>query len=178
MTVLTPDKAILLTAWIDQHRDLLKPPVGNAIFWEDAEFIVMIVGGPNFRNDYHVDPAAEIFLQLEGTMILKVREQNGAREIPIAPMNIYTLPALVPHCPLRPMNSVGLVIERKRKEHEFDGFQWYCEQCDNKLYEYFFHLTDIVKELPPIFDSFYNDPKKSTCARCGARLRKPENPSE
>ena len=40
--------------WIDDNRNLLKPPIGNQIVYKDNDdFIVMVVGGPNKRNDYH-----------------------------------------------------------------------------------------------------------------------------
>ena len=39
-----------LRAWIDEHRHLLKPPVGNKCIVAD-DFIVMVVGGPNVRTD-------------------------------------------------------------------------------------------------------------------------------
>src|SRR6185437_11657865 len=46
--------AFNLQAWIDEHRHLLKPPVGNKCI-VDGDFIIMIVGGPNARSDYHWD---------------------------------------------------------------------------------------------------------------------------
>ena len=46
-----------LQAWIDRNRPLLRPPVGNKLLYQDSELIVMAVGGPNSRKDYHHDPA-------------------------------------------------------------------------------------------------------------------------
>ena len=42
--------------WIKENRSLLKPPVGNKVIYQDGDFMVMVVGGPNSRKDYHVDP--------------------------------------------------------------------------------------------------------------------------
>ena len=63
-----------LKGWIEEHRHLLKPPVGNAQIWENADFIVMIVGGPNARKDYHINPTEELFHQIEGDITLKIIE--------------------------------------------------------------------------------------------------------
>ena len=165
--------SINLKQWIDENRQWLKPPVGNKLVFEDAEFIVMVVGGPNTRKDYHVDDGEEFFYQVEGGIVLKVVENGVPRDIPIRQGEIFLLPPRVPHSPQRPANTVGLVVERKRAEGELDGFQWYCEQCGNKLYEEFVHITDIVKQLPPIFDRFYSSEQNSTCKRCGTKMRRP-----
>src|SRR5690625_6642239 len=52
--------------WIERHRHLLKPPVGNKLVFEEAGMTVMVVGGPNQRVDFHDDPGEEFFYQLEG----------------------------------------------------------------------------------------------------------------
>ena len=67
-----------LQQWIDQHRELLRPPVGNKLLFEDAEFIVMAVGGPNARKDFHHDPGEELFYQLEGDILLKTVQDGKA----------------------------------------------------------------------------------------------------
>src|SRR5579883_861375 len=74
--------AVNLKAWIDEHRHLLKPPVGNALIW-NSNFLVMVVGGPNQRTDYHVNPGEELFYQVEGDIVLKVMEDGSPRDIPI-----------------------------------------------------------------------------------------------
>ena len=164
-------------AWIDSHRHLLKPPVGNKMVYEDSEFIIMVVGGPNARKDYHYDEGEEFFYQLEGDITLKVVEDGVPRAIPIRQGEIFLLPSRIPHSPQRPANTVGLVIERKRETEELDGFLWFCEKCGNKLYEEFVVLTNIVTQLPPIFDRFYNTPEHCTCKKCGTRMERPPKPT-
>ena len=159
--------------WIDNNRHLLKPPVGNKVVYENTEFIIMVVGGPNTRKDYHIDEGEEFFYQLEGTMILRIMENGSPKDINIQEGEIFLLPPKVPHSPQRFENTVGLVIERKRNITELDGFQWYCDECNELLYEKYFHLTDIVRQLPPLFASFWENKNARTCDVCNAFLEKP-----
>lgn len=152
--------------WIDEHRHLLKPPVGNKCI-VDGDFIVMVVGGPNERTDYHWDEGPEFFYQVEGEMVLKVQEDGKVRDIPIRAGEVFYLPPRVPHSPQRMAGSVGLVIERKRLSHEQDGLLWYCERCNAKLYEEFFLLRDIEQDFPAVFDRFYRSTEHRTCGACG-----------
>ncbi|MGB4857825.1 MAG: 3-hydroxyanthranilate 3,4-dioxygenase [Dokdonella sp.] len=156
-----------LHCWIDEHRHLLKPPVGNKCI-VDGDFIIMIVGGPNSRSDYHHDEGPEFFHQLEGEMVLKVQEDGKARDIPIRAGEIFYLPPNVPHSPQRSANSIGLVIERRRLADEKDGLSWYCQDCNTKLYEEFFTLHSIESDLPPVFERFHNSLEARTCPQCGA----------
>jgi 3-hydroxyanthranilate 3,4-dioxygenase len=166
--------AIDLHAWIDQHRDLLKPPVGNKCI-VDGDFIVMIVGGPNRRSDFHYDEGPEFFYQLEGEMSLRVQENAGVRDIPIRAGEIFYLPPGIWHSPQRAAGSVGLVVERKRLAHERDGLAWFCASCNNLLYEEFFVLKDIEVDLPEVFDHFFASPTRRTCSRCGTVHPLPES---
>jgi len=163
----TPLKALDLRGWIDQHRELLKPPVGNKLVYHDTEFIIMVVGGPNARRDFHVDPAEEFFQQLEGDMSLRVVQDGRIVEVPIRAGEVLLLPPRVPHSPQRPAGSVGLVVERRRRPGELDGFQWYCERCHALLYQEQLALTDIETQLAPVFERFYADPERRRCRRCG-----------
>ena len=158
--------------WIDQHRDLLKPPVGNAQIWEDGDLMVTVVGGPNQRTDYHDDPVEEFFYQMEGEMALRVMEEDGKppRDIPIREGDIFFLPAHVRHSPQRPVpGSAGLVIEPKRPPGEKDAFEWYCLECHHLVHRVEVLLRSIVKDLPPLFEAFYADTARRKCSHCGAQ---------
>lgn len=166
--------AFNLLEWIDAHREQLRPPVCNAQVFDEDDFIVMIVGGPNSRNDYHIDEGPELFYQIEGDMLLKVIADERREDIWIREGEMLLLPPRVPHSPQRFPDTVGLVVERKRLEHELDGFLWFCDNCDNKLYEEYLHVDDIVAQLPPIFERFYGSQANRTCDDCGTVLPQPE----
>ncbi len=158
--------------WIDENRHLLKPPVGNRRVFRDSAMIIQVVGGPNARQDYHVDPGEEFFYQLEGDMLLKTVQDGRQVDVPIREGEILLLPPLVPHSPQRYADTVGLVIERDRRPGEQDGLQWYCERCGNLLYEEFFALTDIERQFPPVFERFFANAALRTCKRCGTVLER------
>jgi 3-hydroxyanthranilate 3,4-dioxygenase len=153
--------------WIDDNREFLKPPVCNKQMFESGDFIVQVVGGPNSRTDYHVDEGSELFYQVEGEMLLKTVQDGELVDIPIRQGEIFLLPPRVPHSPQRFKDTVGIVIERTRAPHELDGFMWFCARCGNKLHEEFLHVSDIVKDLPPVFERFYSNAGARTCKRCG-----------
>lgn len=157
---------INLSAWIDRNRHLLKPPVSNKCI-VDGDFIIMIVGGPNARSDYHYDEGPEFFYQLEGEMLLKVQEEGTARDIPIRAGDLFYLPPKVPHSPQRMPDSIGLVVERRRLPGERDGLLWFCQHCNHKLYEEYFALESIEHDFPPVIERFRNAVDARTCSQCG-----------
>lgn len=169
--------------WIEENRHLLKPPVGNKAIWENREFMVTVVGGPNNRADFHINQGEEFFYQLEGDINLKIVDPehpgNGDqparfKDLPIREGEIYLLPPNVPHSPQRPANTVGLVLERKRRPGENDGFAWFCKGCHRKLYEESLYVTSIVTDLPPVFERFYGNPSLTLCRHCGTQHVKGE----
>jgi len=159
--------------WIDDHRDLLKPPVGNKAVYKDADFIVMVVGGPNARKDYHFNEGEEFFYQLEGDVEVMIQENGKAVTVPIKEGEIFLLPPRIPHNPKRGANTVGLVIERRRKENEQDGLLWFCENCNHKLYEEYFPLNNIEKDFQSVFKKFYSSEELRTCKECGTIMQPP-----
>jgi len=162
-----------LQAWIEQNRPLLRPPVGNKLLFQNAEMIVMAVGGPNSRKDFHHDPGEEFFHQLEGNMVLKTIQDGRVVDIPIAAGEVLMLPANVPHSPQRFAGSVGIVVERKRGPDELDGFSWYCESCGHCLFLTWVPVSNIETQLPGVFERFYSDPTARTCERCGTVMQAP-----
>lgn len=163
-------KPFNLKQWINDNRDLLKPPVGNKNLYADAgDYIVMIVGGPNARKDYHFNETEELFYQLEGSIKVTIQEEGKPVEIMINEGEMFLLPARVPHRPERPAGTVGLVIECKRPEQDvLDGLMWFCEKCNHPLHEYRFHLDNIEKDFLPRFREFYGSENHRTCKSCGA----------
>lgn len=163
-----------LMQWIEDNKHLLKPPVGNKCVYEEAgNFIVMIVGGPNSRKDFHYNESEELFYQFKGDIVVRIVEDGKIKDIEIKEGDMWLLPPKVPHSPQRTEGSVGLVIEKVRDDNDTDGFMWFCENCNEKLYDEYFKLDDIVKQLPPIMERFYADPEKCTCGKCGQVMEKP-----
>jgi 3-hydroxyanthranilate 3,4-dioxygenase len=164
-----------LQKWIDENRHLLKPPVGNKqVYQANDDFIVMVVGGPNSRKDYHWEEAEELFYQLEGDITVKIIDNGVQKDIHIREGEMWLLPKCVPHSPQRGPNTIGLVIERYRNPQEKDACMWFCEQCAHKLYEEFFTLEDIVNQLPQVMNKFYSSQELRTCKECGAVMEPPK----
>lgn len=156
-----------LQQWIDDHRDVLKPPVCNKQVFEQDDFIIMIVGGPNNRTDYHYNETPEFFYQLEGSMVLKVIDEGEFKDIPINAGEIFLLPPKMLHSPQRMAGSVGMVVEQKRAPKQKDALAWFCKNCQHPLYRESFALGNIEKDLPIVFDNFYKTPANYTCEVCG-----------
>ena len=162
-----------LHRWIEENRALLVPPVSNKLLFHDSEFIVMAVGGPNSRKDFHHDPSEEFFFQVEGDMVLKTVQDGRLTDVPIRQGEVFLLPPEVPHSPQRPAGSVGVVVERRRKPDELDGFSWYCEHCGHCLYLERVAVSNIETQLPAIFSRFYSSVAHRTCGVCGTVMQAP-----
>ena len=160
--------------WIDDHRHLFKPPVGNKQVFEQDDFIIMVVGGPNSRKDYHYNLGPEFFYQLEGSMNLRVFENGAPKDIIINAGEIFLLPPKLPHSPQREAGSIGLVVERKRLPEEDDALMYFCENCNHKLFHEDFHLRNIETDLPPVINRFFSSEENRTCNKCGAVMEKPK----
>jgi len=167
-------KAFNFKKWIDENRHLLKPPVGNQVVYKpNQDFIVMVVGGPNSRKDYHFNETEEFYYQLEGNIVVKIIDEGKMIDIPINEGDIFLLPPRTPHSPQRGPNTIGLVMEVQRGKEMKDGFMWFCEKCGNKLYEEYLNVSDMVKDLPIVMNKFYENKDQRTCKKCGTVMEPP-----
>ncbi|POS03077.1 3-hydroxyanthranilate 3,4-dioxygenase [Flavobacterium croceum DSM 17960] len=169
-------KPFNLPQWIEENKQLLQPPVANKnLYIHSGDYIVMIVGGPNARKDYHYNETEELFYQLQGEITVYIQENHQKKAMHLKAGDMFLLPAKIPHSPSRTENSIGLVIERKRENLGLkDGLLWFCDHCNHKLYEVYFELHNIEKDFLPHFEHFYNSEQLRTCKHCGTIM--PTNP--
>lgn len=162
-------KPFNLPQWIEENKQLLQPPVANKnLYIHSGDYIVMIVGGPNARKDYHYNETEELFYQLQGEITVYIQENNQKKAMHLKAGDMFLLPAKIPHSPSRTENSIGLVIERKRENLGLkDGLLWFCDHCNHKLYEVYFELHNIEKDFLHHFEHFYNSEELRTCKHCG-----------
>ncbi|KAL9709574.1 3-hydroxyanthranilic acid dioxygenase [Leucoagaricus gongylophorus] len=157
--------------WLKNNEDLLQPPVNNFCLYRGEDYVIMVVGGPNERNDYHVNETEEWFYQYKGTMILRVIDDGMFKDITIAEGEMFLLPANTPHNPVRFANTIGIVVERTRPEKSLDRLRWYCHsQAHDKptiIYEESFHVTDLGSQLKPVIERWQNTERLRKCKDCG-----------
>ncbi|GAB2594390.1 3-hydroxyanthranilate 3,4-dioxygenase [Kribbella endophytica] len=154
--------------WVEENKHLLKPPVGNKqMFPTGDDFITMVVGGPNQRTDFHVDPYEEFFYQISGQLRVNVMTEDGPATVEVNAGEMWVLPRNMPHSPQRGPESIGLVIERVREPGVLEKFRWYCANCNAIVHEVELQVTDIVEDLPPVFKAFYESEDARTCPSCG-----------
>ncbi len=160
--------AFNLLGWIEENKNHLKPPVNNKVLWEDSEFICMILGGPNRRRDFHVDPSDEFFYQIKGDCYVEIINKDGKREVvTVKEGEVFMLPAMVPHSPHRVADTYGLVIERKRNLGELEDFVWFCDACDHEMHVTRVQLTDIQTQVKGAIEEFNGSEELRTCDHCG-----------
>jgi 3-hydroxyanthranilate 3,4-dioxygenase len=160
-----------LEKWIRENRKFLTPPVANRqLFTGASDVILFVSGGPNTRNDFHVNPTEELFYQLQGDIAVRLRPLDGSKpkDIVVKEGELFLLPRWVPHRPQRPPGTVGLIVEFPRPAGEQDGLQWYCPKCDALVAEVRWRLKKIDQDLKVIMEGFWGGPAAArTCGECG-----------
>ena len=155
-----------LTKWIAENPDKLKPPTGGKTILREDDFMVTVVGGPNARTDYHVNPTEEFFFQLTGTVKVRIQHEGKPHDVILPEGSIYLLPANVPHSPMRGPGTVELIVGRIRKNGMKDTHRWYCEKCNSVLFEKTESIEIMERDMPLIFDAYYGDPENQRCKNC------------
>jgi 3-hydroxyanthranilate 3,4-dioxygenase len=169
----TVELPVNLRNWVDEHRSELKPPVGNKYLYDGNDFFVMVIGGPNARNDFHVTNSEEYFFQLKGDIVVRIREEGKIKDVPVREGETFFIPGNVPHAPTRPPGTIGVVVERRRPPGDTEQQQFYCEKCGELVYDKEFDCKDIVEHFSQSMEEFWADPSLSTCKNCGTRAGKP-----
>jgi 3-hydroxyanthranilate 3,4-dioxygenase len=165
--------AVDLMAWIASNRHLMKPPVGNKYLYSGKDFFVMIIAGPNARNDFHMTDSEEFFIQLKGDIVVRIRDKDGVRDVPVREGETFFIPPGVPHSPQRGPDTLGLVVERRRPETEPEHLMFFCQKCNELVYDKVFCCKDIVAHFARAMEEFWADPELSTCKCCGTRVPRP-----
>lgn len=164
-----------LDAWIEQNLPASLGAIGNKEVFKGSDFIYQIIKGPNARNDFHIDPFDEIFFQMKGHIFVHVIEDGKEKRVRIGEGEVFLLPKNIYHSPRRPPGSIGLVIERPRRnvKEELDGIAWFCPSCSNRLDQVDFWCDDIERGLREIIGAFNADAQRRTCKQCGTVLPDP-----
>lgn len=174
---LQPDGSVTspmhLLDWIEEHRSEFQPPVGNKYLYSGKDFFVMVIAGPNARNDFHQTNSEEFFVQLKGDIIVKTYEDGRIVDHVVHEGETFFIPPNVPHAPCRPEGTLGMVVERRRPAGELEHQIFYCEQCNALVEDNEFDCADIVNAFKQAMEDFWADPERSTCKACGHRVPKP-----
>ncbi|KAM4590999.1 3-hydroxyanthranilate 3,4-dioxygenase isoform 2-T2 [Odontesthes bonariensis] len=139
--------------WIAENQNAFLPPVCNKLM-HFSQLLIMFVGGPNTRKDYHIEEGEELFYQLKGDMCLKVIENGKHKDVHIKEGEMFLLPARIPHSPQRQANTVGLVVERRRLLTETDCLRYHVDNTTDTLFERWFYCQDLGTQLVPIIKEF------------------------
>ncbi|CAK1357432.1 3-hydroxyanthranilate 3,4-dioxygenase 2 [Cercospora beticola] len=157
--------------WLKQNSSLLQPPVNNFCLHAGNDMILMVVGGPNARNDFHVNETEEWFYQIKGSMLLRIVENDEFRDLHIHEGDTFLLPGNTPHSPIRFADTVGMVMERSRPKDSVDRLRWYCSKGGHKrptlIREEVFHCTDLGTQLKPLIERWQQDEEGRRCLECG-----------
>jgi 3-hydroxyanthranilate 3,4-dioxygenase len=160
--------------WVEENRHLMKPPVSNKYLYDGEDFFIMLINGPNARNDFHQTNSEEFFHQLKGDIVVRIFEDGKIKDVPVREGETFFIPGGVPHSPTRPPNTLGLVVERRRPPGEMEHIIFYCEKCHALVEDIEFDCKDIVEHFKQAMEDFWADTNRSTCSNCGTRVTKPK----
>ena len=172
MTTVQPP--IKLKNWIEENREKFKPPVSNRYLYDGRDFFVMVIKGPNARNDFHLVDSEEYFYQLKGDIKVHIREGDKIVDHIVGEGETFFIPPNVPHAPVRPPDTLGVVVERRRPPGEHEHVIFYCENCGALVEDIDFDCGDIVQHFSQTMLDFWNDDARRTCKKCGTKVPKPE----
>lgn len=156
-----------LNKWIEENKDNFKPPRGSKALFRDKQLLIIVVGGPNVRGDFHVTDSPEFFYQLKGDIVIEYFEDGKRLKTVVKEGEVALMPSMVPHSPQRPAGTIGLVIERVRRPDDADGFHWHCNRCDAQLHQAEKWDGKVLKDAIELTKEFESSEQLRTCNQCG-----------
>jgi len=158
-----------IVSLLDEARRLAERKQRVSVLWQEADSLVFVARGREYRSEFHINPSDETMYMIKGQMNLHYRTPEGKEEVAVIPEGsvIYT-PAGVPHSPRFPPDAFALISERERREGEVDRFHWYCRQCDAFLHEESFVVRDYAEDpVSKAYRRFFDNENFRTCKKCG-----------
>src|SRR5438477_9579130 len=165
---------INLEQWIEENRERFRPTVSNRYLYDGRDFFVMVIKGPNARNDFHLVDSEEYFYQLKGDIKVRIREGDRIIDHLVREGETFFIPPNVPHAPVRPPETLGVVVERRRPPGEHEHVIFYCDNCGALVEDIDFDCGDIVEHFSQAMLDFWNDDARRTCKKCGKKVPQPE----
>src|SRR5436305_12065474 len=99
--MITVQPPIDLKGWIEENADKFRPPVSNCYLYDGRDFFVMVIKGPNARNDFHLVDSEEYFYQLKGDIKVRIRQGDRIVDHIVHEGETFFVPSNVPHSPQR-----------------------------------------------------------------------------
>lgn len=150
------------------------------VIWESSDYVTLLVRGPSRGKEFHVGPGDEIFYQVRGELDFHYMTPEGERKVmAVSEGELFLLPVGVPHSPRRQDESLWtLVVERRRRPTDTEYWIWFCERCNNKLYETAPRVGVGPRNAPNVAIQGGNnvlraDERLRTCTKCGEVIQIP-----
>ena len=88
---------INLMKWYEANKHLMKPPVSNKYLYDGEDFFIMLINGPNARNDFHRTNSEEFFMQLKGDIVVRILEDGRIKDVVVREGETFFVPAGLVH---------------------------------------------------------------------------------
>jgi 3-hydroxyanthranilate 3,4-dioxygenase len=138
------------------------------VMWQEPQTIAFVARGRAYRSEFHINPSDEIMYMLKGEMRLHYRDAAGKEDVAVISEGsiIYT-PGGIAHSPRFPPDAFALIIERMRTPGEIDRFQWFCPECDHRLHQAEFIVSDYAQDpVSKAYAEFFDSEEHRTCGAC------------
>jgi len=50
-----------------------------------------------------------------------------------------------------------------------DAFEWYCSKCHTRVHRHELHVSNLVADIPKVFENYFTSVADGNCRNCGTR---------